>query len=287
LSAVPRGGQRKPALSSARPKLALGLVLSLGCVSGQPAIAATAPQVLTVCADPNNLPFSNEARQGFENEIVELVARDLHEPVNYVWWAQRRGYVRNTLNEDKCDVWPGVASGLERLATTQPYYRSTYVFVTRSGSHLDDLTLDDARLRSLSIGVQLVGNDATNTPPAHIIASRGIISNVHGYMLYGNYAEANPAAAIVDAVANGEIEVAMVWGPLAGFFAKTSKVPLAVRPIVTASPTPWPMQYDVSMGVRAHDTALLDRLNDVLAREQPAIDAILLRYGVPRTKRQP
>jgi mxaJ protein len=262
-------------------RITVMLTFSLLCATGGAAHAG-APDPLTVCADPNNLPFSNQAREGFENKIMDLVARDLRRPLSYVWWAQRRGYVRNTLNEDKCDIWPGVASGLERLATTRPYYRSTYVFVTRAGSHLENLTLDDPRLRTMSIGVQLVGNDANNTPPAHIIASRGIVSNVHGYMVYGNYAEPNPAAAIVAAVARGDVDVAMAWGPLAGYFARASKVPLAVRPITTTSATPWPMQYDVSMGVRTRDAVLLNQLNAVLEREQHAIDAILSRYALPR-----
>jgi mxaJ protein len=244
--------------------------------------ACAAASTLTVCADPNNLPFSNRAGQGFENKIVQLVAKDLRKQVSYIWWAQRRGYVRNTLAEAKCDIWPGVASGVERVATTHPYYRSTYVFVTRADSHLRNLTLDDPRLHDLSIGVQLVGNDANNTPPAHAIASRGIVNNVHGYMLYGNYAQPNPPAAIVAAVARGDIDVALVWGPLAGYFARRSPVALTVRPIPPSKASPWPMQFDVSMGVQIHNAALLDAVNNVLARERPAIDGILRRYSVPQ-----
>jgi mxaJ protein len=245
--------------------------------------ASCAPaSTLTVCADPNNLPFSNRAREGFENKIVQLLAKDLQKQVRYVWWAQRRGYVRNTLTEAKCDLWPGVASGVERVATTRPYYRSTYVFVTRASSHLQNLTLDDPRLRDLSIGVQLVGNDANNTPPAHAIASRGIVSNVHGYMLYGNYAQPNPPAVIMAAVARGEVDVAMVWGPLAGYFARRSSVALTLSPIPSNKASPWPMQFDVSMGVQMHDVALLEAVNSVLAQEQAAIDDILRRYAVPR-----
>jgi mxaJ protein len=241
---------------------------------------------LSVCADPNNLPFSNQARQGFENKIVDLVANDLHKSVRYVWWAQRRGYVRNTLSEAKCDLWPGVARGVERVATTRPYYRSTYVFVTRSSSHLQGLTLDDPRLRTLSIGVQMVGNDANNTPPAHAIAGRGIVGNVHGFMLYGNYAEPNPPAAIVKAVADGDIDVAMVWGPLAGYFAQRSVVALAVNPITSAQPSQWPMVFEVSMGVQPRNTALLDEVNGALERRKADIDQILRRYSVPQAGRR-
>lgn len=155
------------------------------------------------------------------------------------------------------------------------------MFVTRASSHLQGLTLDDPRLRSLSIGVQLVGNDANNTPPAHAIASRGIISNVHGYMLYGNYSEPNPPAAIVAAGVRGDVDVAMVWGPLAGYFAQRSAAALALSPITSATASPWPMTFDVSMGVKLNNSVLLDAVNEVLAREQPAIDEILHSFNVP------
>jgi mxaJ protein len=254
-----------------------------GAASSGAAVAGVAlSNALTVCADPNNLPFSNQAREGFENKIAELIARDLHRPVEYVWWAQRRGYVRNTLNEAKCELWPGVATGADRLATTHPYYRSTYVFVTRTDANLSGLTLDDPRLRALSIGVQMVGNDANNTPPAHAIADRGILNNVHGYMLYGNYAQPNPAANIMNAVVVEDVQVAMVWGPLAGFFARRSKVPLTVYPITPAAGGGSPMTFDISMGVQVKNAALLEQVNTALMREQPAIDATLRAYGVPR-----
>src|SRR5205085_11116011 len=122
----------------------------------------------------------------------------------YIWWAQRRGYVRNTLNEQKCDFWPGIGSNVEMVATTRPYYRSTYMFVSRERANLKGLSLDDPRLKSLKIGVQMVGNDASNTPPAHALAERGLIANVRGYMLYGDYRRPNPPAEIVDAVERGD-----------------------------------------------------------------------------------
>src|SRR5207237_3381257 len=135
-------------------------------------------------ADPNNLPFSNRAGEGFENKVAALIAGRLGARIDYVWWAQRRGYVRNTLGESKCDIWPGVASGVGMIATTRPWYRSTYVFVSRASAGLAGLTLDDSRLRALKLGVQMIGNDAANTPPAHALARRGIIDNVRGFMVY-------------------------------------------------------------------------------------------------------
>jgi mxaJ protein len=237
---------------------------------------------LTVCADPNNLPFSNRAGQGFENRIAELLSRDMGVGIQYVWWAQRRGFVRNTLGAARCDLWPGVPSSLEHVAPTQPYYRSTYVFVTKASRPLKGLTLDDPRLRSLAIGVQMIGNDGNNTPPAHAIARRGLTQNVHGYMLYGDYTLPNPPSAIIDAVAKGNIDVGIAWGPLAGYFASRSKVPLRVEPVTPAMDDGvLPMTYDISMGVRRDDPQLQQKISALLAKEKPAIDAILREYHVP------
>jgi mxaJ protein len=241
-------------------------------------------RVLRVCADPNNLPFSNERREGFENRIVELLARDLGLEVEYTWWAQRRGYVRNTLGAGRCDVIPGVASGLEMVRTTRPYYRSTYVFVNRADRHIAAVdSFDDARLHRLRVGVQLVGDDGANTPPSHALARRGIVANVRGFPLYGDYATPNPPTRIVEAVARGDVDVAIVWGPLAGWYATQSDVPLELRPV-----RPWldaarlPMVFDVSMGVRRDDPALRRRLDDALQRNRVAVDRVLAEYGVPR-----
>jgi mxaJ protein len=239
-------------------------------------------RTITACADPNNLPFSNQARQGFENKLAEMIASDLHAKLDYVWWAQRRGYVRNTLNERKCDFWPGIGSNVEMVATTPPYYRSSYMFVSRADENLKGLTLDDPRLRKLRIGVQMVGNDATNTPPAHALASRGIIANVRGFMLYGDYSKPNPPAEIVRAVERGDVDVALVWGPLAGYFAAQSPVPLRLEPV-----TPWmadmeyPMQFDISVGVQNGNDRLLKEIDRILRRRQGEISRLLADYHVP------
>jgi mxaJ protein len=239
-------------------------------------------RTLTACADPNNLPFSNRAGQGFENKLAAMIASDLHAKLNYEWWAQRRGYVRNTLNERKCDFWPGIGSDVEMVATTRPYYRSTYVFVTRASEKLNGLTLDDPRLKKLKIGVQMIGNDATNTPPAHALASRGIIANVRGYMLYGDYSKPNPPAEIVRAVERGDVDVALVWGPLAGYFAAQSPVPLRLEPVTPwMADMQWPMQFDISVGVQKDDTKLLKQIDQVLARRSGDIRKLLKAYHVP------
>jgi mxaJ protein len=237
---------------------------------------------LRVCADPNNLPFSNAAGEGFENKIVEALARDLGAEVSYTWWAQRRGFIRNTVKSGLCDLVPGVPAGLELLRTTKPYYRSSYVFVTREDGR-KVASFDDPVLRDVTVGVQLVGNDGFNTPPAHALSRRGIVQNVRGYSLYGNYAEPNPPARIVKAVADGEIAVAVVWGPLAGYFATREGVPLRLTPVQPqVDGLRLPMVFDISMGVRRDDEALQREIGEALARRKAEIGGILAQYGVPR-----
>lgn len=238
---------------------------------------------LRVCADPNNLPFSNQQRAGFENRIAQLIATDLHEPLDYTWWAQRRAFVRNTLTQGLCDVVIGVPSDFGPLLTTQPYYRSTYVFLTRANSHLHIASLDDPQLRHLTIGVQLIGDDFANTPPAHALTRRGIVKNVKGYPVQGNYAEPNPPARIVDALARGDIDVAIVWGPMGGYFAHHEPVRIAVTPVSPQIDQPFlPFVFDIAMGVRRSDSVFARRLDSVITHRRPQIDSILAAYDVPR-----
>lgn len=238
---------------------------------------------LRVCADPNNLPFSNQQQQGFENRIAELVARDLGAKLSYVWWAQRRGFVRNTINQNQCDLLIGVPASFERTRPTIPYYRSTYVFVTRQDRHLKIASFNDPQLKRLRVGVQLIGDDGINTPPAHALSNRGIVKNVKGYTVYADYRQPNPPARIIDAVANGDVDVAVAWGPLAGYFARREKVPLDVRPVSPQIDLPFlPFVFDISMGVRRGNDALREQLNGIIERRRQEIDRILADYGVPR-----
>jgi mxaJ protein len=248
---------------------------------------AAPTRTLRVCADPNNLPFSNDKREGFENRLVDLVARDLGATVAYTWWAQRRGNVRETLNAGECDLIPGIGSSLEMLATTRPYYRSTYVAVTRSDRHLDIASFDDPRLKSLKIGVSMIGDDASNTPPAHALAKRGMIDNIRGYMVYGDYSKAAPQVDIVEAVESGEVDVAFVWGPVAGYFARRSPVPLTIRPLPPFDGPQLPMVFDVSMGTRKDDGALRQEVEGVLVRRSGEVKALLAAYGVPLVEAGP
>lgn len=236
---------------------------------------------LSVCADPNDLPFSNEAQQGFENKIAQLIAADLHHPLRYVWWSQRRGFVRKTLGAAQCDLWLGVAHGMQQVVSTSPYYRSTYVFVTRESDRLAGLTLDDPRLRSHLIGVQMLGTESNNTPPAHALAERGIISNVRGFMVYGDAAQANPSAGILDALVERQIDIALVWGPQAGFYARRSPMSLHLQPVTPAADPSAPMTYEISMAVRV-EGPLRPLIEATLKTEAPRIHAILDEYGIPQ-----
>jgi quinoprotein dehydrogenase-associated probable ABC transporter substrate-binding protein len=247
--------------------------------------ALTWRHVLRVCADPNNLPFSNQRGEGFENKLAELVAHDLGATVEYTWWAQRRGFFRNTLKAGACDVVMGVPSAFELTLTTSPYYRSTYVFVTRKGSHLALNSFDDPVLRKLRIGVQMIGDDFANTPPAHALANRGILRNVQGYMIYGDYRQPEPPAHILEAVERGEIDTAVVWGPLAGYYARRARTPLAVAPVSPQVDQPFlPFVFDISVGVRRGQQEFRDQLDEILTRRRPEIEKLLDDYGVPQVK---
>lgn len=279
---------RKSAPTSAAvlESAAQALVAALLILLFTSALAMAGPQrVLRICADPNNLPFSNAQQQGFENKIADIVARELGATLSYVWWAQRRGFIRNTLKADLCDLVPGTPANLEMLRTTAPYYRSTYVFVGREDAPAIS-SFNDPRLRTLRIGVQLIGDDGANSPPVAALGRRGIVGRLRGFPVYGDYATPNPPAAIIDAVARGDVDVAVVWGPLAGYFAARQAVKLRIEPVSPKIDGPQlPMVYDISMGVRREDQALRDEVDAALARHRPEIDAILAAYGVPRLDR--
>ena len=258
-------------MSSSFPKLFLALTL---------AASPAAAEQLRVCADPNNLPFSNAREEGFENKIVRLVADEIGAELTYVWWPQRRGLISEALNAGLCDLIPGTASIDGVLLTYPPYYRSVYAFVGHAGLAIS--SLDDPRLRSLQVGVELVGDDGANTPPAVALAARGIVDNVHGYSILGDYSREAPPARIVEAVAAGTIDVAVAWGPLAGYFAPLQHADLEVIPVAEQFDGRLPMAFDISMALRLDLGELRMRVEDALIRRKPDVDRILSDYGVPR-----
>ena len=234
---------------------------------------------LRVCADPDNLPFSDKEQQGLENRIATLVAAELGVPLQYFWWPHRRGFLRNTIKAHECDVLMGVPEGMDAVLTTRPYYRSIYQFVTRVDRDLDIGSLDDPRLRTLKIGVNTIGYDYNNSPAARALGARGVVG-LTGFSTF--YTEDNRPAAIIEAVAEGTIDLAIVWGPLAGYFAKQQEVPLALAPLpdLDAS-TRTPFSFSVAVGVRKQEKALAARIQEVLDRKHEEIAAILREYAIP------
>jgi len=238
---------------------------------------------LRVCADPNNLPFTNSRLEGFENKIAALLARDLGTRVEYTWFAQRRGFLRNTLTARACDVVIGLPADTDAAWTTKPYYRSTYVFVTRRSRKLRIRSFDDPQLRDLRIGVELVGDDGANTPPAHALSRRGIVSNMVGFSVYGDYRSNSPPSAIIAAVARGDVDVAAAWGPMAGYFAAQQPVVLDIVPVQPQLDGRFlPQTFSISMATRRRDTARHERLEQFIDRRRNEIDRILAGYHVPR-----
>lgn len=237
---------------------------------------------LRVCADPYNLPFSNDREEGFENKIAHLVARELNTSVINYWWPHRRGFLRSSILAGFCDVLIEAAVGFDPVATTKPYYRSTYYFVYRADRGLQLHSLDDTILKHLKIGVNIIGYDYTNTPPAHALSPRGIV----GLVGFGNFLNPAPDADhpqdIIDAVAKDSIDVAIVWGPKAGYWAKREPVPLTLVALPDSDPVSgMPFAFDIAMGVRHRDKALKAQLDSVIERKRGEIIGILQEYNVP------
>jgi mxaJ protein len=255
---------------------------SLACLAGAlclstlvgsvPAVEATVTE-LRVCADPFTLPYSNRDKQGFENKIAEVLANDLGATLSLVWWPQRRGILR-AMQAGACDVVIGVPKDYDPVLTTRPYYRSAYAVVTRKDSGLSIASMNDPKLRSVRIGVQ------ENSPAHERLAEQGITKNVKGYVV--NYNPDTPEVGdIVADVASGKIDLAIVWGPLAGFYVKRSSVPLAIVPILDNSNPRMPFVYEFSVGVRRRAREILPDVDAAVARRQADITRILEEYGVP------
>lgn len=244
--------------------------------------APLTPGLLRVCADPDNMPFSNQKSEGYENKIADLIANTWHSKLEYVWWPIRRGYYR-MLNGTYCDVVIESPAGLDMAGATKPYYRSGYAFVSRKGSGLEDIdSLGDPRLKKLKIGVNLfVSSDGEHSPPEMALSSHGVVGNLKGYNV--SYDENIRPEDIIKGVANKEVDLAIVWGPMAGYFVKRSTVPLVLTPIATDvdSASGYPMQYNIGMAVRRRDHELRDSLNTFLDQHQSEIQDLLKEYSVP------
>lgn len=241
--------------------------------------------VLRVCSDPNNLPFSNRAGQGFEDEIARLAAHDLGDSLQYAYAVQNDRFVKHTLDAGKCDAMMGVASGVKEMATTRPYYVSTYVFVSRKMDDLAITSFSDPRLRKLRIGVHLIGDEST--PPVLALGREGIVDNVDGFPIEGDTAKPNPPARLIEAVERKTVDVAAVWGPFAGYFANRSPVALTIAPVSDRNRfAPLQFSFPIAMGVRKGDDALRRKLDVFIAAERPAIRKILEEYGVPLVETQ-
>lgn len=239
--------------------------------------------VLRVCSDPNNMPYSNQQQKGFENQLADLVGRDLGKPVTYVWLRQGEKFFKQTLNAGVCDVVMGVPVGFDEAETTAPYYRSTYVLVSRHDRHFHLAGIDDPRLHTLTIGVHVLGDQDDGTPPVHALISHGVVRNLVGFSIFGTLDETNPAADLIKAVVDKKVDVAVAWGPLAGYFAKHSAVPLDITPLMDDPSLPGlPFHFDIALGVRHGDEVLKRQLDEELVRRRSEIQRILNSFGIPQ-----
>ena len=265
-----------------RGRLVAVLVLAAGVLTAGDLLAQD--RALRVCADPNNLPFSNQRLEGFENKIAALIADDLNATLEYTWMPQRRGFVRRTLRAKRCDLMLGVPSEYELVLTTKPYYSSTYVFVYPKSRKYGLSSFDAPVLKNLRIGLHAIGDDGSNTPAAHALASRGIVGKIVGFTMMDVESVDSPSGKIIDAVASNEIDVAIVWGPFGGYFAKRQPIELDVVPVDGRTDThrPFlPFVFEMALGVRKGDTAFKAELDRLLDRRKSDIDQILRDYGVP------
>jgi quinoprotein dehydrogenase-associated probable ABC transporter substrate-binding protein len=233
------------------------------------------PRVLRVCADPRNLPFSNQKGEGFENKLAELLAAKLQKKIDYMYFPQATGFVRMTLGAHRCDVIMGFPQGDDLVQGTNPYYRTAYALVSKQGSGLEDVTgLEDVRLRGRHIGI------VAGTPPATNMAVNGLMISAKPYPLMIDTRVDSSAEAMINDLNKGEIDAAILWGPMAGFYAKQANPPLHVTPLVKEKTGPQ-LVYRISMGVRRADQNWKRLLNRLIQENQAEINKILFDYGVP------
>jgi quinoprotein dehydrogenase-associated probable ABC transporter substrate-binding protein len=233
------------------------------------------PKVFRVCSDPANMPFSDERGEGFENKIAELIAAKLDKRLAYTWYPQSTGFVRQTLGSFRCDVIIGFPQGNDLVQSTNPYYRSVYALVTKQGAALDGVdSLGDERLKGKRLGI------VAGTPPATYLVAQGLMATAKPYALVVDTRFESVGQAMTKDIASGEIDAGILWGPIAGWYARKSDAPLHVMPLVKDSGGP-SLAYRITMGVRPTDQNWRRELNGLIREAQPAITRILLDYGVP------
>jgi len=259
--------------------LLLALALAGGGLDGRAAQAQRVDLVnrttLRVCADPANLPFSNEKGEGFENKIAEIVAGDLKLPLEYTWFPQATGFIRNTLFAKRCDVVLGYAQGDDLVLNTNAYYRSTYALVYRAGAGLDGVdSLADPRLRDKRIGI------IAGTPPSASMVRLGLMQHAKPYPLMVDRRYDSPGERMIGDIRSGDIDAGVLWGPIGGYFAARGGEKLVLAPLLKEVGEPR-MAYRITFGVRNLEDEWKHQLNDIIARHQGDMDAVLLHFGVP------
>jgi quinoprotein dehydrogenase-associated probable ABC transporter substrate-binding protein len=255
----------------------LGSVKSFGQGLERPqsALELIDPKVFSVCADPHNMPFSTDKGEGFENKLAELFANKLGKGIAYAWYPQATGFVRNTLAAHRCDVIMGAPQGDDMVQVTNPYYRTAYALVFKQGRGLEGVdTLEDTRLKGKRIGI------VAGTPPGNNMATNGLMANAKPYPLVVDTRVDSSAEAMMRDLEAGDIDVGVLWGPMAGYYAQQARSPMTVVPLVKETTGPR-LAYRIAMGVRFADQDWKRLLNRMIADNQPAINKLLLSYGVP------
>jgi quinoprotein dehydrogenase-associated probable ABC transporter substrate-binding protein len=264
---------------AARSTAAAAALAALLLAAAMPAGAAPAEavdrSVLRVCADPSSLPYSDQAGEGFENKIAELLAQSLHVPVRYTWYPDSTGFMRNTLMAKRCDLVMGTIMGNDMVQGSNPYYHSAFALVYRKSGGPAPASLDDPVLASARIGI------VAGTPPATLLAMRGLLPQVHSYELVTDTRANLPARQLVEDVAAGKLDVGIVWGPIAGYYARHAAVPLAVVPLRSDPDAPVKLDFLITMGMRHNEPQWRHDINRLIGENRAAIDRILADYGVP------
>jgi mxaJ protein len=238
-------------------------------------------EVLRVCAEPNAMPYSNRAGQGFENKLAELLARDRQAVLKYAWLDNRRGSFDEMLSRGDCDMVMGIPTTVESLRVSRPYYRSSYMLVSRADGPQFD-SLDDPRLRSSRIGVQVVGDDFANTPAAFALADRNLLDHMAPFLMYSSDSGERPSELLIAAVASGDVDVAIEWGPQAGYFAARQPTKLTLKEL----PQEGQLLFSYPIGIafsRVSPSELVAAVEQFLTRRQPEILALLDSYAIPHT----